>query len=176
MKLLLTLSTLMIILTLGLISCTCPDQTTQEKNKELARMVLEEGINKQNMDLFGSMLTEDFVRHCQSMPPEMQEIKGIEQMKAFLASNYVAFPDWNEEITLMIAEGDLVAIITRGTGTNSGPMGETPATNKKVDLVEFIVQRFENGKIAEAWVGWDNVAILSQMGLYPPPPPPSSEG
>lgn len=172
MKMQFTLSTLLIVLLLGIIGCACPEQTKQEKNKELVRMLLEEGVNKRNMTIFDDLLTEDFVRHCQSMPPGLQEIKGIEQMKAFLTSNYEAFPDWNEEITLMIAEGDFVAVITRGTGTNTGPMGDHPATNKKADLVEFIVQRFENGKIAESWVGWDNVAFLTQMGLFPPPPPP----
>jgi len=26
----------------------------------------------------------------------------------------------------------------------------------------------ENNQIAETWILWDNVAFLSQLGLYPP--------
>jgi hypothetical protein len=31
--------------------------------------------------------------------------------------------------------------------------------------------RIEAGQIAELWVEWDNVAMLKQLGLFPPPPP-----
>jgi hypothetical protein len=31
--------------------------------------------------------------------------------------------------------------------------------------------RLQDGKIAEMWVTWDNVAILKQLGLFPSPAP-----
>jgi hypothetical protein len=31
------------------------------------------------------------------------------------------------------------------------------------------LQRFENGKVAEMWVTWDNLAALMQLGHFPPP-------
>lgn len=31
------------------------------------------------------------------------------------------------------------------------------------------VVRFEDGKIAEWWVTWDNLAGLTQLGHFPPP-------
>ncbi len=103
----------------------------------------------------------------------MEEIRGVEAMLNFLQVRFTAFPDWHEEIDLMIAEGDKVAYITTGTGTHTGPMGNVPPTGKPVEVVSYIVQRIENGKIAETWVGWDNLAVLSQLGLFPSP---SSDG
>lgn len=44
-------------------------------------------------------------------------------------------------------------------------MGEFPASGKSFTLVNIIIQRLENGKIAETWVSWDNVAFLSQLGF-----------
>ena len=67
----------------------------------------------------------------------------------------------------MLAEGDKVAYITTGTGTHTGPMGDTPPTGKKVEVVTYVIQRLVDDKIAETWVGWDNVAILGQLGLLP---------
>lgn len=31
--------------------------------------------------------------------------------------------------------------------------------------MNYIVHRVENGKIAETWVGWDNVAVMEQFRL-----------
>ena len=47
-------------------------------------------------------------------------------------------------------------------------MGPFPATGKKVDLKYLGILRFEDGKIAEMWVEWDNMAILTQLGHFPP--------
>jgi len=79
----------------------------------------------------------------------MPEVRGVEQMLDFLESSFTAFPDWREEVELMIAEGDLVAYITTGTGTHLGPVGEIPPTGKSVEVVNILFQRIEDGKIAE---------------------------
>jgi predicted ester cyclase len=69
----------------------------------------------------------------------------------------------------MLAEGDKVAYITTGTGTHLGPIGGIPATGKSVEVTTYVVQLVEEGRIAETWVGWDNMAFLSQPGLLPNP-------
>lgn len=142
--------------------------TTSEENKELVRQVVEEGINKGNLAYIQEILAVDYARHSQATTG-MPEIRGREQMMGFLEANFTTFPDWHEEIELMIAEDDKVAYITTGTGTQSGPMGDIAPTGKKIEVVNFIVQRIEGGKIAETWVGWDNLAVLMQLGLFPPP-------
>jgi|GEM_PF-176517 len=141
--------------------------TTPEENKEVVRRVISEGVNTGNLDVFREMLSPDYARHSQATTG-MEEIRGIEAMLNFLQAHFTAFPDWHEEIDLMIAEGDKVAYITTGTGTHTGPMGNTPPTGKSMEVVNYIVQRIENGKIAETWIGWDNLTVLSQLGLFPP--------
>jgi hypothetical protein len=47
---------------------------------------------------------------------------------------------------------------------NTGQAG--PSTSS---LTGLVVQRVEEGRIAETWVGWDNMAFLSQPGLLPNP-------
>lgn len=143
-------------------------ETTPEDNKEIVRRVLDEGVNAHDLDFFREMLAPDYARHSQATT-EMPEIRGVEDMLSFLKDMFAAFPDWHEEIELMIAEGDKVAYITTGVGTHIGPMGDIPATGKRIELTNYIIQRIEDGKIAETWVGWDNLAALAQLGLVPPP-------
>jgi predicted ester cyclase len=49
----------------------------------------------------------------------------------------VDFPVWNEKIEFMIAEGDKVALMTIGTGTNTGEIGEMAPTEKSVTLQHY---------------------------------------
>ncbi len=142
--------------------------TTPEENKALIRQIVNEGVNTGNLEVFRELLAPNYARHSQATT-EMPELHGLEPMLAFLQATFTAFPDWHEEIELMIAEGDKVAYITTGTGTHTGPMGDIPPTGKQVKVVNYIVQCIENGKIAETWVGWDNLAVLAQLGLFPPP-------
>lgn len=136
------------------------------ENKQLVRRVIAEGVNTGNLDVFRQMLAPDYARHSQATS-DMPEIRGVEEMLSFLRANFTAFPDWHEEVDLMIAEDDKVAYITTGTATHTGPLGNIPPTGRKVTVVNYIVQRIADGKIAETWIGWDNLAVLSQLGLVP---------
>jgi predicted ester cyclase len=55
------------------------------------------------------------------------------------------------------------------SGTHTGPMAGMPATGKEFTIVNIVIQRVQDGRVAETWVSWDNVAMLSQLGLFPPP-------
>jgi len=56
------------------------------------------------------------LRHSQARPPELQEISGREAMHQWLLSNFVPFPDYQEELEWLVGEGDFVAWRSRGTG------------------------------------------------------------
>lgn len=139
---------------------------TVEKNKELVRYVLDRGVNAHDLDVFRSVLATDYARHSQSTT-EMPEIRGIEQMLEFLRGSFATFPDWHERIELMLGEGDKVAYVTTGTGTQTGPMGGIPPTGRTIEVTNHVIQRIENGKISETWITWDNLAAMRQLGLVP---------
>lgn len=139
-------------------------------NIERVKWIYAEGVNKQNPDAWDEVLTEDYVRHCDAMPPGMQEMKGIETMKGFLKEHFAAFPDWHEEITQIMADGDMVAVVTIGTGTMTGAFGPFQPTGKSAEEMNVIMFRFEDGKIAESWITWDNLNFMNQLGLEIPYP------
>jgi predicted ester cyclase len=112
----------------------------------------------------------NYIRHCQAMPPGQQELHGTEVFFGFLEEFLIAVPGYTDTLSNMIADGDRVAYVSTMKGTQTGPLGAIPATGKPFTLVNIIIQRLEDGKIAETWVSWDNVAFLSQLGLMPEPP------
>jgi len=145
----------------------------EQTNKEVLEWIFTNGVNAHNPDAWDSVLAPNYVRYCEAMPPEFQELRGIESMKKFLAEHFAAFPDWNEEFEKLVISGDMIAAISRGTGTMTGKMGMFEPTGKKVSALTFMIHRFENGKIVESWVTWDNINFLTQAGLFPPPAPPA---
>jgi steroid delta-isomerase-like uncharacterized protein len=123
---------------------------------------------KGDMTVFDESLAEDYVRHCQAMPPDLQEMHGIEALKAFVGDFISAVSDFRETIDVIAADSDKVAYVTTMKATHTGMMGGLPASGKTFTCVNIIIHRFEDGKIAESWVSWDNVAMLSQLGYFPP--------
>jgi len=120
-----------------------------------------------DFEAFKASIGPNYVRHCQAMPPGLQELRGTEEFFSFIEDFIKAVPGHQDTLSQMIAQGDKVAYISTISGTQTGPMGNLPASGKTFTLVNIIIQRLENGKVAETWVSWDNVSMLSQLGFMP---------
>lgn len=144
----------------------CDDFADQNmRNKEIVLGAVD-AINNQQFEEFERFFATDLKRHCQATPDV--QINSLAEMIEFVKKWLTEFPDAKMETESVIAEGDLVAWYGRFVGTNENPIGTIPATGKRVDSETFSFFRIEEGKIAEMWVTWDNVAILTQLGLFPP--------
>ena len=75
-----------------------------------------------------------------------------------------AFPDLAVDTQLLIAEGDLVALRVTGRGTHRGPFQGIPPTGRAWTATCIGMYRVQAGAIVEAWVNWDLLAILEQIG------------
>ena len=154
---------------------SCSGQPSTERIEEQNMAVVREthaALMRGDVEAFKASLAPNYVRHCQAMPPPLQELRGTEEFLPFIEEWVSAVTDYEDTISQMIAQGDKVAYVSTMTGTQTGPMGDLPASGKSFTVVNIIIQRLEGGKIAETWVSWDNVAMLSQLGFFPPPAPP----
>jgi steroid delta-isomerase-like uncharacterized protein len=139
----------------------------EEQNKTLIQRIHSE-VSNGNLGIFDEVLSKDYVRHCQAMPPGLQEIRDTAVFKAFVADFVNAVSDCKDEIDFIIADSNMVAYVTTTTGVQTGPMGNLPASGKEFMLKNIVIQRIEDGKVAETWISWDNVAMLTQLGFFPP--------
>lgn len=141
----------------------------EKRNKDVIRRA-HTSLQAGDIDGFKSLISPNYIRHCQAMPPGLREIYGREKFFGFIEEFMKAVPVYTDSLSNMIAEGDKVAYVSTLNGTMTGPMGGFPATGKSFTLENIIIQRLEDGKVVETWISWDNVAFLSQLGLMPGPP------
>ena len=132
---------------------------TPEKNKAIFRRFIE-AYNEHNLDLLDDLVAPDYV------DPDYPQLKGLEGLKQMMNMAFMAFPDYQESIVDIIAEGDKVWILLSYTGTHKGEfMGLSP-TNKKLISLAVDMYRVENGKIV--WgkrVPTPDLAFFKQLGL-----------
>jgi steroid delta-isomerase-like uncharacterized protein len=140
------------------------DQT--ETNKEIVRRMTE-AINERDFDALDELVAQDIHRH--SAATSGVTVENLDQFKEFLRQDLSAVPDARQEINLMLAEDDLVAGHFTYRGTQTGQMGPFPPSGKPVEAPFIGILRIADGKIAEIWVEWDNLSVLTQLGHFPPP-------
>jgi predicted ester cyclase len=143
----------------------CAGASQLDRNRQIV-MLNAEGFNQRDRGLLAETMSPDLRRHCQATPDI--DVRSLEEFVAFAESDWAAFPDSVLTIERTVAEGDLVGVWGRYTGTQQGPMGPFPAAGGRLDLDFAGVFRIEDGKIAEIWVTWDNLAALAQLGHWPP--------
>lgn len=136
-----------------------------EAAKALYRRWFEEVVNARKIDLADSLLAEDYVLHFPGMPGPVDR----DGHKQLLAMFHAAFPDWQETVEDVIAEGDMVVIRVRGSGTHEQPFQGIPPTHRRVTATGVGIGRVVGGRIAESWAEYDALGLLQQLGAIPAP-------
>jgi len=138
-----------------------------EQANEAIVLSMIEAINSRDLDALDTLVAADVVRHSQATPGLV--ITDLAGFRAFIEADLAVVPDSRQEVLHLVAEGDMVAVWATYSGTQQGQMGPFPPTGNPVsaDFAGFL--RIENGRIAEMWVIWDNLTILTQLGHFPPP-------
>ncbi len=126
-----------------------------ENNKAIVRGFID-SYNNRNLDLIDDFVAADYIDHTNNV--------GRDGLKQLINMGLNAFPDWNEVMEDIIAEGDKVWVRIAYTGTHTGQFMGLPATGKKIISRAVDIYRIVDGKLAEYWNVTDNVNILKQTG------------
>ena len=108
----------------------------------------------------------------------MPEFKGPDAIVKNALEFHAAFPDGKSAPQLVLVNGRNVASAVLFTGTNSAPMkspmGEMPATNKKLGQVMLHMVTFDDAnRVTEEWWVSDDATMASQLGWAPKEAPPA---
>jgi steroid delta-isomerase-like uncharacterized protein len=108
---------------------------------------------------------------CTFWAPGGQSFKGREECVTANALWFDACSDAHLTITRVVTEGD-VAIeegIFEGThdGTLKTPMGDVPATGRRLRGEYVTVTRFRNDQAVEQRLYFDRMQVAEQLGLLP---------
>jgi steroid delta-isomerase-like uncharacterized protein len=138
----------------------------EERNRSVVRR-FGEAVNNRRLDLLDELVAPDFVRRSQATP--WVQICSRDDFKRFLQEDWAGVPDGQTSVRFLLAEGECVAFYNTYAGTQTGQWGPIPPTNKRFELEISGVFRIADGRIAELWITWDNLALLTQLGHWPPP-------
>jgi len=145
-------------------SAVAAEPSTAERNKAVARRVIEEVLGQGKFELADQLYAKDFVNHG------MTRDVGLKVDQDAARGWKAAFPDLKMSADMLIAEGDLVTVLWTGRGTNTGTGNGLPATGKSLSGRGITIWRIVDGKITEEWSAFDQLSIMQQLGLLPATP------
>ncbi len=131
-----------------------------EENKAIVRRVIDEMVNKGNLEVADEVLASDYIYHFPT-----HEINGPEGLKEFISSMRTAFPDLHVTIEDLLAEGDTVAARFIMRGTFKGELMGIAPTGKQLTFPEAVFIRFEGGKEVEATAYGNMLSFNEQLGI-----------
>lgn len=121
-----------------------------------------EGVNRGDVSAADRAFAPDCVIHINGSPePDL----GRDGFKAMISGLLGAFPDLRLTIEDQIVAGDKVATRWTAEGTHRGPFGAVPATGRRIRISGLVLDRVVDGRVAERWEQWDQMAMLQQLGL-----------
>ncbi len=94
--------------------------------------------------------------------------RGRDELRAYAAAVYAAFPDFASTPTCGFVAGDRAVVEWVLTGTYTGQFGTLPpGTGQQVEVRVASVLELEGGLIRHDAEYWDLATLLSQLGLLP---------
>ena len=140
-----------------------------EQNKAVVRRLIQGAFNDHHPDVIDELVAPEFVG--------MGE--GPEGLRQLTAKWLKAFPDLQQSIEAIVAEGDLVAVRSRVTATHTGEFptsifGTIPPTGKEIDVTETAFLRVADGKIVEWRSDLDHLGLYQQLGVVGSGPGPQA--
>jgi steroid delta-isomerase-like uncharacterized protein len=131
--------------------------------KEIARRLAEDPWQGK-LDEVLELVGDDYVAH---VPGSVEPFRGKEGFREFVNVYLTGFPDATITVDDQIAEGDIVATRWTGRGTNTGELMGMPATGRQITVSGITYSRFVDHKAREAWITWDTLALMQQLGVVP---------
>ncbi len=137
-----------------------------EECKVLARRFVEEVINGNNLAVVDELFAPDFQVRDAAFPVA----PGSEGVKQVVVAMRAAFPDLQETIEDLLADGDRVMVRWSSRGTHQGPFAGIAPTGKPFVWRGVFVLRVADGRFVEMWQVHDSLGLLQQLGATITPP------
>jgi predicted ester cyclase len=133
-----------------------------------SRRLLEETFNDGNLALIDQLIAPNAVNHDPTTPAELRGLPAPEQFKRTVSMYRSAFPDVKMIVDDVIAAGDKVVLRWHSEGTHRGELVGLAPTGVHAAVTGISIDQWNDGKVVEAWVEWDNLGLARQLGAAPP--------
>ena len=129
-------------------TCEFVRKAMDMNKEETIRYVIEELIEKGNLEIIDETFTTEYVAHAGE-----KEYSGHSFIKRFANQLRTAIPDIRVvDVKFLTQDVNIIVWQRTLSGTHEVEMQGIPASGKKMKWIEMVVSRFSNEKIAEEWV------------------------
>lgn len=133
-------------------------------NKELFRIIIEQGFSDGDVSVLDTYASNDFKEHQHGIFPP-----NAEGVKKAIKSLHHGFKDFSLTIEDLMMDGDKVWGRMTGRGTHQKQFGPMLPTGKTFEITVIDIMRFKEGKLIEHWGVADRLSLMEQLGMKPPP-------
>jgi steroid delta-isomerase-like uncharacterized protein len=149
---------------------SCQAQPAGVMSQEEARAFVERGLpiwNEGRLELVDELYTPGFVRHDVGVG---DDVVGLEALKGYVMAMRTGYPDFQVAIEEVLVAGDRVINRWIVTGTNLGDFRGDPPTGGTIEVHGVGISRIIDGRSAEEWNYWNDLAGYLQLGYSLEPP------
>jgi steroid delta-isomerase-like uncharacterized protein len=141
------------------------DTSSAPDRVAITRQTVQEVWNAGNFRLIDQYVAPDFVSH----DPTPEDVRGPDALKAQIAAQRDAFPDFHLEAHDVFEHDDKVVTRWRATGTHRGDFMGLAPTERCAAAEGITIDRWVGGRVVESWVAYDVLSVLQQLGAAPAP-------
>jgi predicted ester cyclase len=138
-----------------------------------SKALIERGLKAFNAHDLESV-ARDAAPDIVATAPGGVKVNGPQAVKEYQQTFITAFPDARIDAKKIIVQGRTVVVEGVFNGTNNGtlktPMGDIPATGKKVSGEFLQVFEIDRGLVKRNHLMFDQVDLMTQLGMAPAPP------
>jgi steroid delta-isomerase-like uncharacterized protein len=135
-------------------------EQVSQQTKTLARRWFDDLFSRGDLDAANEILSADFIDH---LPRE--EERGLEELKHYVTIYRSAFPDIQDTVEEVVAEGDKVVVRWTSRGTHQGEFMGVAPTGRQVTFTGMRLFRIAENKMVESWVNIDERGLQEQLGI-----------
>ena len=135
---------------------------------DASRRLLEQSFNTGSFELIDQLVAPEALNHDPALPAQMRDLRGPDALKRVVSMYRTAFPDLRMTVDDVIASGDKVVLRWHSDGTHRGELAGLAPTGVHGSVSGISIDRWQDGKIVEAWAEWDNMGLARQLGAAPP--------
>jgi steroid delta-isomerase-like uncharacterized protein len=137
-----------------------------EEHKAIVRRYYDDLWNRRDTALADELIATDFAFRGSLGT----ETRGRDGFLRYVATVRAAFPDFDNTVEELIAEGDKVVARLTYRGTHRGELFGVEPTGTAIAFAGVAIFTVRDGRLATGWVLGDTLGLLRQLGAAPERP------
>jgi steroid delta-isomerase-like uncharacterized protein len=134
-------------------------------NARILAEFMEAVWNRGDANAVDQFLADEYTIHSDPGDPWDGATLSRTGFKERLAASRGPFPDLHFDIVEFVADTDRVAIAWTMRGTQTGPLGPLPPTDRRIEVQGMTVYYFRDGRITGHRQVVDRLSVARQLGI-----------